>query len=84
MRVRVEITGVIDIPDMWITPPGLEREEEKRRWTEDNVEFWFNEHLSEEDAIEDIARRLKKYPDEFFVRAMTEGVKSNETDNRQA
>lgn len=84
MRVKVVIEGAIDVPDMWAVPPEVELEDGNQRWTEDNVEFWFNEHLSDEDAIEDIAMRLKKHPDEFFVRAMTEGVKSNETDNRQA
>lgn len=84
MRVKVEIEGVIDIPDVWVIPPDVELEDGNQQWTEDVVEFWFNEHLCAEDAIEDMASRLKKYPNEFWVRVTTKGVNTNEDDNRQS
>ena len=59
MRAKATVTGYIDIPDVF---SGSGPEE-----AEAQTEFWFNEHLSVEDAINDVAMRLKAYPDDLEV-----------------
>ena len=68
MKVMVEVTGIIKIPDELT----YSAEEKDLIWkipywyqVKDNIEFFYNEHLSEEEAIEDMASRLKEYPDEI-------------------
>lgn len=59
MRAKVIVTGYIDIPDTF-SHDGPENAEEQ-------TEFWFNEHLSAEDAIGDVAMRLSAYPDDLEI-----------------
>lgn len=58
-RAKVTVTGYIDIPDTF-SDDGPEKAEEQ-------TEFWFNEHLSAEDAINDVAARLKSYPEDLEI-----------------
>lgn len=68
MRAKIVIVGCIDVPDAF-TGDGAGICEVAER-----VEFWLNEHLSVEDAINDIASRLKAYPDEIEVTIRAEDI----------
>ena len=59
MRAKVTVNGYIDIPDA-LSSYGADG-------AEDQTELWFNEHLSEEDAISDVAARLMAYPEDLEI-----------------
>lgn len=60
MKVKVEIRGCIDIPDIWADPKhpsgplGI-------------ADYHYNDKLDVEDAINDLAKLLKEYPDDLHV-----------------
>lgn len=64
MKVKITLTGHIDVPEVFTTTDDVVEQ----------TEFWFNEHLSCEDAIDDIAKRLKSYPDDMEVTVELEEV----------
>lgn len=63
MKVRVTIEGCIDIPDEWQDPkkhPG-------EPYAEMVADFRYNDQLTVEDAIDELAEKLKAYPDDLKV-----------------
>lgn len=64
MRAKVTVIGYIDIP-VAFSGDGAEK-------AEDRTEFWFNEHLSEEDAISDVAAMLMAYPEDLEIHVEVE------------
>lgn len=61
MKLAVTIKGVIDIPDEWLDPDKdgdypLEVADER-----------YNDQLAEEAAIDELAMKIKAYPEELNV-----------------
>lgn len=69
MKINVEIRGAIEIPDSWKEP--LTDEDGNAIGDCDEVpalftaEYRYNEQLDPDDAIEELAEKLKEYRDEF-------------------
>lgn len=61
MKVAVTIKGFIDIPDTWSDP------KESEDFPLDVADYHYNDKLDAEDAIDDMADRLKAYKDDFEV-----------------
>lgn len=59
MKVAVTITGFIDIPDTWSDPRQGED------FPLDVADYHYNEKLNPDDAIDDLANRIKAYPEDF-------------------
>lgn len=59
MKVAVEIHGYIDLPVVWDDLPNVSPIE--------IADYHYNDCLTVEDAVEDLARRLKMNPDDFEV-----------------
>ena len=62
MKVAVIIRGCIDIPDE-IWQPKKDGDPSPV----DVADFRYNEQLTENDAIDELAEKLKKYPDDLNV-----------------
>lgn len=61
-KVSVIITGCIDIPDeLWADPEAGED------FPLEVAEFRYNEQLTEEDAIQELAKELMAYPEHLEV-----------------
>lgn len=58
MKIKVEIAGSIDVPDMW----GENAPEV--------AEYRYNEQLTLEDALDELMEKLKKYPEDVEVRGV--------------
>lgn len=61
MKVAVTITGFIDIPDSWEDPTM----KDNPYFPLEVADYRYNEQLDEDDAIDDLGRLLKAYPDDF-------------------
>ena len=59
MKVAVEIRGYIDLPAVWDDVPNVSAIE--------IADYHYNDSLTVEDALDDLARRLKMNPDDFEV-----------------
>lgn len=62
MKVAVTITGFIDIPDSWADPTMMK---DNPYYPLDVAGYKYNEMLDEDDAIDELGRLLKEYPDDF-------------------
>lgn len=60
MKIAVTVTGYIDVPDDWDDGQCLAL---------DVAEYRYNEQLTEEDALSELARKMAAYPDDVEVRA---------------
>lgn len=56
MKIAVTITGYIDVPDEW---------EDTEYGAIDVADYRYNDQLTVEDAIDELARKLKAYPEDF-------------------
>ena len=61
MKIKVQITGCIDVPDSW---------NEKDEELYDIADYHFDEKLNEDDAIDELARLLKRYPEDYEFSAI--------------
>ena len=62
MKVAVTIRGCIDIPDgIWLAGKHGEPS------CVEVADFRYNEQLAENDAIDELAEKLKKYPEDLEV-----------------
>ena len=59
MKIKVQITGCIDVPDSWNEKDiyGLS--------VYDIADYHFDEKLREDNAIDELARLLKRYPEDY-------------------
>ena len=55
MKINVVIHGCIDVPDNWGSDVC------------DIAEYRYNDQLEVDDAIDELAKKLKKYPDDIEV-----------------
>lgn len=63
MKVRVTIEGCIDIPDEWHDPSKHPSEPD----AEMVADYRYNDQLTVEDALRELAEKLKAYPDDLKV-----------------
>lgn len=61
MKIAVTVKGYIDVPDYWDKEPYITALE--------IAEFRYNEQLTEEDALNELARKMAAYPDDIEVSA---------------
>ena len=61
MKVKVEIRGYINIPDIWVEPNNTLHTEL------DIARYHYNEKLDVEDAVNDLSKLLKEYPVDLYV-----------------
>ncbi len=61
MKIKVKITGTIDVPDMW-GENALEV-----------ADYRYNEQLTLEDTLDELVEKLKKYPEDVEVRGCDYG-----------
>ncbi len=60
MKINVTIQGAIDVPDEWEDP-------ENGTTAVDVADYRYNEQLTENEAIDELAQKLKAHPDELEV-----------------
>ena len=60
MKIAVTVKGYIDVPDDW---------DDGQFSALDVAEYRYNEQLSEEDALHELAQKMAAYPDDVEVRA---------------
>lgn len=60
MKIDVTIKGYIDVPNDW---------DDGQYLALDLVEFRYNDQLTIQDALNELARKMSKYPDSVEVRA---------------
>lgn len=55
MKIKVRITGTIDVPDSW------------GKNAPDVADYHYNEQLTLEDTLDELMEKLKKYPEDIEV-----------------
>lgn len=55
MKIKVRITGTIDVPDSW------------GKNASDVADYRYNEQLTLEDTLDELMEKLKKYPEDVEV-----------------
>lgn len=68
MKIKVTITGTIDVPDSWADGNCGELR---------TAEYRYNDQLTAEDALGELAEKLAKHPDDLTVNLLSTKIFSS-------